>query len=176
MKQQGTQMTRDDVMRETVKHVRRVGHLMLDIVDRLQRRAMDHDDSKFSEEEFPAFAESTPKLRGLTYGTPEYKAALDALGPALAHHYANNRHHPEFHVKGGGKVGNGDAFRRMDLLDLIEMLADWKAATERHADGSLWRSIHQNAERFGYSDEMLNLLLTTAENLGWESRRLPRRL
>jgi hypothetical protein len=38
----------------------------------------------------------------------------------------------------------------MDLVQVIEMLADWKAATLRHADGSLTRSIIQNADRFGY--------------------------
>jgi hypothetical protein len=46
------QMTRDDVMRETVNHVRRVGVLMLDAVSVLQYRAVVHDQSKFSKEEF----------------------------------------------------------------------------------------------------------------------------
>jgi hypothetical protein len=41
----------------------------------------------------------------------------------------------------------------MDLVQVIEMLADWKAATLRHADGDLARSIEQNAERFGYGDQ-----------------------
>lgn len=151
-------MTRDDVMRETVNHVRRVADLMLDAIVSLQRRAVHHDDSKFSPEEFETFARETPALRGLTYGSPEYKDALARLGPALAHHYKSNRHHPEYHTSG---------IAQMDLIDLIEMLADWKAATERHADGSLSRSIVQNAKRFGYDNAMMMLLGRTAFNLDW---------
>lgn len=153
-------MTRDDVMRETVAHVRRVGVLLLDAVSNLQHRAVVHDDSKFSPEEFDAFAAETPKLRGMTYGSDEYKAALERLGPALRHHYAMNRHHPEHHP--GGMAD-------MTLIDLIEMLADWKAATERHADGDLHRSIQQNADRFGYDEGMRGLLYRTAQSLGWLS-------
>jgi hypothetical protein len=168
-------MTRDDVMRETVKHVRRVGNLMLDVIERLSRRAMQHDDSKFSEVEFPAFAAETPGLKELTYGSDEYKAAIKRLGPALDHHQFCNSHHPEYYAWDSiGQppdfdecVKNGTAFGKMDLLDLIEMLADWKAATERHADGDLRRSIQQNAARFGYGDGTVQLLMQTAERLGW---------
>ena len=156
-------MTRDDVMRETVAHVRRVGNLMLDAAQSIQRRAMIHDDSKFSPDEFESFAQETPTLRGLTYGSDEYKAALERIKPALGHHYRRNRHHPEHHPESPECRG----IQRMDLIDLIEMLADWKAATERHADGSLPRSIVQNAARFGYDDRFACLLAKTAANLGW---------
>ena len=175
-------MTRDDIMRETLAHVRRVGNLMLDVTEKLNRRAMQHDDSKFSEQEFPAFAAETPNLRSLTYGSDEYKEALKRLGPALSNHYKNNRHHPEYFGNtscdqcgneennpcscGGSRTQRGN-ISEMDLLDLIEMLADWKAATERHADGNLRNSIRQNQNRFGYSDEMFNLLTQTANRLGW---------
>jgi len=156
-------MTRDDVMRETVAHVRRVGNLMLEAIQNLQRRAMNHDQSKFSPEEFDAFASETPALRGLTYGSSEYKAALERLGPSLQHHYRANNHHPEHYPSSPEVPG----VYRMDLLSLIEMLADWKAATERHANGSLPKSIVDNAKRFGYDDRMACLLARTAANLGW---------
>jgi len=167
-------------MRETVKHVRRVGTLMLEAVSKLQTRAMTHDDSKFSPDEFDAFARETPGLKALTYGSPEYKAALERLGPALAHHYAANPHHPEHFTTTCMQCGNNESnpctcggprlqggIDRMDLLHLIEMLADWKAATERHADGSLPKSIVGNAKRYGYNDAMARLLARTAANLGW---------
>jgi hypothetical protein len=80
------------------------------------------------------------------------------MGEALHHHYNSNSHHPENHAGG---------IRDMTLLDVTEMLCDWKAATERHADGDLRRSIEQNAERFGYGEEMKGLLMNTAESLGW---------
>ncbi len=175
-------MTRDDVMRETEKHVRRVGVLMLEVISKLQRRAVVHDSSKFSPEEFDAFAAETPALRGLTYGSDEYKAALARLGPALDHHYKANDHHPEHFgtttcdqcgqdeskpcTCGGTRTRRGD-IHRMDLIQLLEMLCDWQAATERHANGSLPKSIVQNAKRFGYDDRMAVLLCKTAANLGW---------
>ncbi len=56
--------------------------------------------------------------------------------------------------------------RGMSLLDLVEMLCDWKAASERHADGNLARSIELNQERFGYGDELRGILENTARELG----------
>ncbi len=177
-----SEMTRDDVMRETVNHVRRVGNLMLDAIGNLQKRAMNHDQSKFSPEEFETFAAETPGLRALTYGSPEYAAALARMGPALQHHYRMNNHHPEHYgtttcdqcgqpesepcTCGGSRTRRGDV-HKMDLMTLLEMLCDWKAATERHANGSLTRSIAQNAKRFGYDDRFALLLARTAANLGW---------
>ncbi|WP_260858005.1 DUF5662 family protein [Bacillus sp. FJAT-22090] len=67
---------------------------------------------------------------------------------ALKHHYENNSHHPEYHQ---------DGIRGMDLLDVVEMFCDWKAATMRHADGDINKSIEINKERFGYSDELAQI-------------------
>ena len=67
------------------------------------------------------------------------KSFLEALKPALDIHYANNRHHPEHFPKG---------IRGMDLLDLLEMICDWKASSERHADGNIFNSIEVNQKRF----------------------------
>jgi hypothetical protein len=55
--------------------------------------------------------------------------------------------------------------RGMSLLDLLEMLCDWKAATLRHNDGDLRKSIEINQKRFGYSDELKRLLINTAHEL-----------
>jgi hypothetical protein len=80
------------------------------------------------------------------------------MGEALQHHYEVNRHHPEHFPNG---------IDDMNLLDVIEMLADWKAATLRHADGDLDRSITQNAERFGYGAQLEGILRNTARQLAW---------
>ena len=53
------------------------------------------------------------------------------------------------------------------LLDVIEMLCDWKAATMRHADGDLGKSIRINAERYGFGPEIEALLRNTAHRMGW---------
>jgi hypothetical protein len=55
----------------------------------------------------------------------------------------------------------------MTLVDLIEMLADWKAATERHDDGDLARSLDIQRDRFGLSDQLADILRNTAHHFGW---------
>ena len=137
---------------ETFRHIERVRNLLnLCIADLLKRGEM-HDQSKLGTPEVEAFTEYTPKLATCTYNSDEYKDYLAAIKPALDHHYANNRHHPEHH-----KDGIGD----MNLLDIVEMLCDWLAATTRHADGDIRRSIEINQKRFGYSDELKQILLNT---------------
>jgi rubredoxin len=55
----------------------------------------------------------------------------------------------------------------MSLLDIIEMLADWKAATARHADGDIKESLRINRERFGISDQLFEILKNTVQELEW---------
>ena len=57
--------------------------------------------------------------------------------------------------------------RGMSLFDILEMLCDWDAATRRHQDGSILRSIEINQRRFGYSDELKQILLNTVAELGF---------
>lgn len=141
-----------DSEQETLKHIRRVQKLLHEVANNLLERARVHDTSKLSEPEASVFDEYTSKLKGLTYGSEEYFECLRGMKPALDHHYQMNRHHPE-HWQGG--------IRDMSLLDLIEMFVDWKAATERHADGDLGKSIIGNQSRFGYSDELKSIFERT---------------
>ncbi len=55
----------------------------------------------------------------------------------------------------------------MSLFDLIEMLCDWKAAGERHADGSIEMSLGHNRERFNISPQLHSILENTAKEMGW---------
>jgi hypothetical protein len=143
---------------DTYEHIGEVRQRLLAVAHDLIDRASRHDASKLVEPELSVFDEYTPKLRNSTYGSDEYKSFLEGMGEGLQHHYAVNDHHPEHHASGVAD---------MDLVQVIEMLVDWKAATLRHADGDLRRSIEQNANRFGYGDEFQRLLLNTAEHFGW---------
>jgi hypothetical protein len=65
----------------------------------------------------------------------------------------------------------GLGIRGMTLLDLIEMLVDWKAAGERHENGSIAKSLEVNKKRFGYGDELQAILSRTVDELwGWETK------
>lgn len=145
----------------TLTHIRRVQRLLADVVERLIHRAIVHDESKLCEPEASMFEKYTAKLAGSTYGSPEYKQFLVEMKPALDHHYAHNSHHPEHRPRGVSD---------MTLLDLIEMLVDWKAAGERHANGSIAKSLDTNRPWFGYGDELDSVLRRTALELWPESR------
>ena len=49
----------------------------------------------------------------------------------------------------------------MTLVDLLEMLCDWKAASLRHAHGDIQTSITINQDRYGYSEELATILRNT---------------
>ncbi len=53
----------------------------------------------------------------------------------------------------------------MNLIDLVEMLCDWKAASMRHHDGNIRRSIEINGDRFGLSPQLVRILENTADLL-----------
>ncbi len=58
----------------------------------------------------------------------------------------------------------------MSLFDILEMLLDWKAASERMANGGdIAKSIQINTDRFKLSPQLVNLLNNTAHELGWIS-------
>lgn len=151
------EQTQYDSRVDTFTHIARVRELMLRAIEQLLRRAHEHDQSKLREPELSVFNEFTPRLAEVEYDSDEYKAALEGMGDGLQHHYKVNRHHPEYFEQGIGE---------MNLLDLLELLCDWKAAGERHGDGgNLLRSIDQNMDRFGYGEELRQLLRNTALDL-----------
>lgn len=140
----------------TIRYIERVRNLLNDVVADLLRRGQEHDQSKLESPEVEMFTEFTPKLGGCTYGSPEYDGYKKAMSAALAHHYARNSYHPEHH-----KAGIND----MTLLDIVEMLVDWKAASERHNDGNILKSIEKNADRFQMSPQLVKILENTAKTL-----------
>lgn len=145
-----------DSAKDTLLQIKRVNELLLQAAKELMDRAVTHDNTKLHEPEKPLFDKMTPVLKGLTYGSEEYKQSLAELGQALEHHYAHNAHHPEHYANG---------INDFTLIDLIEMFFDWKAASERHNDGNIFRSIEINKNRFGLSDQLEAVLKNTARTM-----------
>lgn len=180
---------------ETMEHIRKVQGYLNRLAMDLIRRGEEHDQSKLHPPEVGLFTEHTKSLHGLTYGSPEYKACLDKLKPALDHHYARNRHHPQHfpdvwddevvRLKGLLKeaqtsCGEGSAITtyleeqlkvarssvgNMNLSDVVEMFCDWKAASLRHDDGNILKSIDINAGRFGLGGQLSRIFRKTADAL-----------
>jgi hypothetical protein len=149
-------MTVAECQVETQKHIEAVRKYIRFVIDKIDMRGVKHDASKLESPEVELFADLTPQLATMTYGSEEYQASLDALKPALDHHYASNRHHPE-HFNNG--------VNDMTLVDIIEMFCDWKASTLRQNDGNLLKSIETNAERFNIEGQLKQILLNTARML-----------
>ena len=147
---------------ETRKHQQEVSKMLICFASKLLDRATKHDDSKLKNPERDIFIEYTPKLKGTTYGSDEYKKYLKEMKVALDHHYSKNKHHPEFNdINGYSFQTLNDPIRSMDLLDIVEMLFDWYAATKRHADGNIGKSIDNNEKRFGINSQLSQLFRNT---------------
>jgi hypothetical protein len=139
---------------ETMKHILQVQYFIIKIIEELNKRGLAHDRTKLDSPEVEMFTKYTPKLAKTEYGSEEYTQFLKELKPALDHHYAKNRHHPEHYP---------DSVNGMNLVDIIEMLCDWKAATYRQHNGNILQSIEKNKERFGLSDQLAQILQNTVE-------------
>lgn len=139
---------------ETIKHIESVRKYIRLFTDKLTTRGVEHDRLKLESPEVEIFAEYTPKLANTTYGSEEYENCLKEMNVALQHHYANYRHHPEHFSKG---------INDMNLVDIVEMLCDWKASSMRQHDGNLLKSVETNAQRFGYSGPLKQILINTAK-------------
>jgi hypothetical protein len=144
---------------DTEKHIARVRELLNVCRVILMQRAYRHDESKLEEPEKSSFDLHTENLSKLVYGSDEYRAELKEMKPALDHHYATNSHHPEHYLNG---------INDMSLFDLVEMLMDWKAASERHETGDIRKSIDYNQERFEMSEQLAQILQNTVDEMGWK--------
>ena len=137
---------------ETIKHIHKVRSLLFKMIEELDKRAREHDLSKLQSPEKEIFGEYTPELEKTEYNSPEYKELLKKVQVAIDHHYSKNSHHPQYYLNG---------INDMNLIDLLEMLCDWKAATERNKNGNIRTSIDKNAERFNIEPQLIKIFHNT---------------
>lgn len=172
---------------DTLEHIRTVQTFIDAIIRQLMDRAKYHDASKLETPEKEYFDVWTPKLSGVTYGSDEYRDMLDKMRPAIDHHQKTNRHHPEYfeyyecngcftkfhsavnvcNVCGYSQFTTRGSVEDMNLIDLIEMLCDWKAATMRHKDGDIRKSLEINQKRFDIPPFLVGILEKTLSRMGW---------
>ena len=125
----------------------------------LINRAEDHDSSKFEEDEFPKLVAITEEFKPHPFGTPENAALREKYKDVFAIHQKKerNRHHPEHYPNG---------IEDMTLMDVLEMLCDWKAATlkQHEAGNSIEKSIEMMAEKYKISPQLVKILVNTARS------------
>lgn len=142
-----------DSREDTIKHREIIKNYSNGIIGDIEYRIDNHDMSKLEEPEKSVYDKITPKLKETVYGSDEYKKCLKDMDEGLSHHHKNNRHHPE-HFENG--------IKGMNLIDVLEMTLDWKAASVR-SDTDIYKGIELNQNRFGFSDELKQIIINTVD-------------
>ncbi len=128
------------------------------VIDDLYKRADNHDDDKLEGEVLDSFYEISGKFEHAKFGSKEYENVLEKLKPTLDKHYAINEHHPQH---------NENGISGMNLMAILEMLVDWKSASSAYGDTSFLTSMEINKKRFNIDEQLYQVLLNTAESLGY---------
>lgn len=168
---------------DTIKHIQNVQVKIASCINALKERAFTHDRSKLEEPEIEYFDRYQHKLKLSSFGSKQYDNTLEAMRPALDHHYSINRHHPEYFKKwvcdtcfkeyekepesscescGNDLYSQEADINQMNLIDVMEMFCDWIAATERHADGNIYTSLVKLKSRYKLNDQLIDILKNTA--------------
>ncbi len=144
----------------TMLHIERVRNLLNEVAVELLDRGRKHDQSKLASPEVEILTENSHRLASLTFDSPEYRANLTTpdMTTFREHHYARNAHHPQ-HFKEG--------VNDMTLVDITEMLVDWKASSELQHNGNILKSIEANGKAFGMSTQLVRILENTAKAMGY---------
>jgi hypothetical protein len=179
---------------ETVKHIHQVRSNIYSLIQELDERARNHDASKLESPEMEIFGEHFLELANVEYGSDAHKALMEKVKPAIEHHHANNRHHPEHwpkvespeallirqHVaelEAANKknpiipilIAHANSLEaeinNMTLVDLVEMICDWSASTKRVKNGNIRKSIRINTTRFSMSPQLARIFENTIREM-----------
>ena len=148
-----------DLLCDIILHVSEVKENLEDVCNAIKKRGIAHDRTKFQELEFDAFVSTRDKFKKATYGSKEYQECIDMIKPAIEHHYKNNNHHIKYYKNG---------INDMSLIDILELLADWKAASRRGQNAKTFKdSINFSLEKHNIQFPLKEIILNTAKSLNW---------
>jgi len=144
----------------TKNHVNKVRENIGRVVSELIKRGEVHDASKYENPEkllLDAMEYINTNEGPAPYGSVEYRRRTAILKPMLQHHYAHNSHHPEHYANG---------VYGMSLMDIVELLCDWQAASVRNKDPEM--NITHACERYCIDAQMKRIFMNTADLMGWK--------
>lgn len=118
-------------------------------------RSSIHDDSKFRKDEFEVYSDNVEEFNKYSWDSPEERRLREKLTPAGVIHRKRNRHHPEYFENG---------IDGMNLIDLLEMLCDWRSAAERGPGDSIRKNLPTLQEKYNISPQLLKLLENTLKD------------
>jgi hypothetical protein len=147
-----------DFLCETILHISEVKENLETISSDLLKRGHAHDRTKLQEPEFSAFVSTREKFKKANYGSKEYQECCDVIKSVVDHHYANNRHHTGFYK---------DGVTDMTLMDIMEMIADWKAAERRSPDSTLNDTLELTFKKHAIEGQLQKIITNTLGYLRW---------
>lgn len=141
------------------EHRLRLMKYLVRFIVNLNERAVIHDESKLGPNELEDYTKAMESFSANPFGTEGYDEIRKNIQKSVEHHYANNRHHPE-HFQNG--------INGMDLVDILEMVADWKSASENSLGGNfdMMKSITTLSEKYGISPQLTQIIVNTVKNFG----------
>lgn len=138
-----------------LQHRGQVAYLLRELARQFEARADLHDLSKFKLDEFSEFVDINRIAREHAFGSKEYNDSLSG-NKAIALHFSRNRHHPEYHEGG---------VNQMNLVDFIEMVCDWIAASRTYGTTKWEDVITEQKRRFDLSNCQLATISLIVEFL-----------
>ena len=146
---------------DTRKHQQVVAELLISFAKKLLDRAIKHDASKLKEPERSYYIEPVYALNTeeVPYGSERYKELTKQMGEGWDHHKAVNDHHIEFFIPYSVQTLN-DPLKAMDLFALVEMLADWIAASRRRNNSST-KALDFLKEKYGVDHQLEMIIRNT---------------
>lgn len=137
------------------RHIRTVQRFFTVITNKLNQRSMQHDLSKLNKDEFTGFVEVNQIARTHPYPSPEYTKSLKN-NKTIELHFSRNSHHPEFYPNG---------IEDMSFCDILEMVIDWKAASETYGNTDMETVLLTQQERFDLKEKHIWLIRLILEEL-----------
>lgn len=176
-------MSYDEISPETAllatmeRHRIAVRRALQRVIHELDRRALVHDESKYTADELPGFVRINRVAREHPYGSEEYRASLKGE-MCTAIHQKHNSHHPESHIGGYEELSESarsnpmtvaqDACEnvgpwRMGWLDIVEMVCDWWAATQTYGTTPWEDVLRRQKERWNWTGSQWWLIRQVAD-------------
>lgn len=96
------------------------------LLKRVQYNIINHDKSKYSDEEFLAYRKNFYPV-----DDREKEENKKDFEKAWKHHYENNTHHWEYWKKKDAKTNKDTDYNKMSLIAMLEMICDWMAMSSK---------------------------------------------
>jgi hypothetical protein len=151
-------------LNDLAQHKGWVNKYIVKVVHLLRERADGHDDDKYKDPLKRIYSKNFDALCKTTFRSPEYNKIVgsEEFQEAFKIHTKNNRHHPQ-HFENG--------VEDMNLIDIIEMLCDWKAASDRTGrKQSVKEGMELNYEKYHIDGIARKWIENTLEDLGWNTK------